>query len=318
MELFALARNPIPSGAVVGQFKAHDGVALRYARFQATRGPRQGTVCIFPGRAEFIEKYFEVIADLRRRGFSAAIMDWRGQGGSERALADHHKGHIADFAAYDRDLMTFMREIVLPDCPPPYVALAHSMGGNILLRNAGAPGSWFARMVLTSPMIELNPSQLGGPRWAARAYAELGCLVGWHTQYVHGARDWRENKMPFENNVLTSDKERYMRNRGLAEAAPELTLGGPTIGWLRAAMRSMALVSDPAYARRVGLPILFFIAGKDRIVSQAAIEDFSARIKSGTHVILADSRHEILQETDDVRGRFWAAFDAYLDIGQRV
>ena len=317
MELFALARNPVPSGAVVGQFQGHDGTAIRFARFEATRGPRQGTVCIFTGRAEFIEKYFEVIADLRRRGFATAIMDWRGQGGSARVLPDHYKGHIDDFATYDRDLTTFMREIVLPDCPPPYVAFGHSMGGNIMLRNAVAPGSWFTRMVLCSPMIELHPTQLGGPPWAVTAYCELSCLAGWGTSYVHGARDWRENKMPFENNVLTSDRERYMRNRGLVDAVPELTLGGPTIGWLRAAMRSMALVADPGFARRVGLPILFFIAGKDRIVSQAAIEDFSARIKSGTHVILADSRHEILQETDDVRGRFWAAFDAYLDIGQR-
>ncbi len=102
----------------------------------------------------------------------------------------------------------------------------------------------------------------------------------------------------------------------LVEAATHLTLGPPTIGWVRAAMRSMALIGDPAYARRVTIPVLFFIAGKDSIVSQAAIEDFSARVKSGTHVILSDARHEILQETDAVRGRFWAAFDAYMDIAQ--
>ena len=37
-----------------------------------------------------------------------------------------------------------MKDIVLPDCPPPFIALAHSMGGNVLLRNADdarAPGS---------------------------------------------------------------------------------------------------------------------------------------------------------------------------------
>ncbi len=39
-------------------------------------------------------------------------------------------------------------------------------------------------------------------------------------------------------------------------------------------------------------------------------------MKSGTHVILANARHEILQETDDVRGRFWAAFDAYMAVSE--
>jgi lysophospholipase len=172
--------------------------------------------------------------------------------------------------------------------------------------------------VLCSPMIELHPSQMGVPIWAARLYAEAGCLAGLSNSSVYRGRDWRENKIPFENNLLTFDRERYMRNRGFVEASPQLTLGPPTVGWLRAAMRSMALVGDPSFARGVTMPILFFIAGKDVIVSQSAIEDFSARMKSGTHVILADARHEILQETDDVRGRFWATFDAFMNIGQKA
>ena len=33
-----------------------------------------------------IEKYFEVVGELRRRGFAVAVLDWRGQGGSSRLL----------------------------------------------------------------------------------------------------------------------------------------------------------------------------------------------------------------------------------------
>ena len=75
MELFALARNPVPSGAVVGSFAAYDGNPLRFARFEATRGPRRGTIVLVSGFTEFIEKYFEIIADLRRRGYAVAAMD---------------------------------------------------------------------------------------------------------------------------------------------------------------------------------------------------------------------------------------------------
>src|SRR6516165_1907694 len=134
MRLIALARNPVPSGALVGTFKGHDGAALRFARWETTRTPRRGTVCVFTGRGEFIEKYFEVVADLRRRGYAVAIMDWRGQGGSGRALSNPSKGYVRSFAEYDQDLTNFMKEIVLPDCQPPFIALAHSMGGHILLR----------------------------------------------------------------------------------------------------------------------------------------------------------------------------------------
>lgn len=318
MELFALARNPVPSGAVSGTFAGYDGKPLRFARFAATRGPKRGTVVLVSGFTEFIEKYFEMMADLRRRGFAVAMMDWRGQGGSHRAVTVEQRGHIRAFSEHEQDLACFMREIVLPDCPPPYVALGHSMGAHVILRSAARPGSWFDRMVLTSPMIALTKAQLGMPRQIVRAIVETACLAGLQNQPVPGVKDWREASVDFESNRLTSDRERYSRSRALIEAAPHLTVGVPTLGWLRAAMRSMAEISDPAFARAITLPALFFIAGKDEIVEPAAIEDFSARMKSGTHVVLANAKHEIMQEQEAIRGRFWAAFDAYMDIGQTV
>src|SRR4026207_1372149 len=109
MDLVALAKNPVPSGATTGTFKGVGGVDVRVARWAPTRGPRRGTVCLFQGRGEYIEKYFEVIADLRRRGFSVATMDWRGQGGSSRPLANPLKGHVSSFSEYDRDLLLFMK-----------------------------------------------------------------------------------------------------------------------------------------------------------------------------------------------------------------
>ena len=94
---------------------------------------RHGTSRLFPGRAEFIEKYFEVVRDLRARGFAVAILDWRGQGLSESRAAECPQGHVHDFAEFDRDLETFVKEVVLPDCPPPHFALGHSMGAAVLI-----------------------------------------------------------------------------------------------------------------------------------------------------------------------------------------
>ena len=97
----------------------------------------------------------EVIGRLINRGFAVATLDWRGQGGSERALSDPRKGHVGDFSEYERDVEALMNEVVLPDCPPPYYALAHSMGGAVMLRLAHAGKRWFDRMVLLAPMIAL-------------------------------------------------------------------------------------------------------------------------------------------------------------------
>jgi lysophospholipase len=314
MQLVSLGTNPTPSGGAVGSFSPDDGVDVRFATFPATRGPRRGTVCVLPGRGEFIEKYFEVIAELRRRGFMVAILDWRGQGGSTRPLADKSRHHVASFAAYDRDLARFMRDVVLPDCPPPYVALAHSMGGNILLRHAVDPGSWFERMVLCAPMIEIAQERIKLPLAVARTYAETVSLIGGATFYVRGGSGLATETLEFKGNLLTSDQHRYERNREILRAAPELGIGSPTIGWFRGALRSCAIIGASGYPRQIKVPALMFAAAKDELVSVAAIERFATELKVGTHILMPGAKHEILQETDEVRQRFWAAFDAYLGV----
>src|SRR5262245_27535708 len=154
MTLVSIPANPVPDGAVTGTLKTPDGVSIRFARFAPPPG-RKGTVCLFQGRAEFIEKYFETVRDLRARGFAVATLDWRGQGLSERMLSNPRKGYVGSFAEYDIDLHTFINEVVLPDCPPPIFALAHSMGATVLLRAARQGHRWFDRMVLLAPLIGL-------------------------------------------------------------------------------------------------------------------------------------------------------------------
>ena len=314
MNLVALSINPIPSGAQTVIFDGYDGTKLRAALWEPTRGPVRGTLCIFPGRGEYIEKYFEVVADLRRRGYAVAIMDWRGQGGSQRRLSNPRKGHVVGFTEYDRDLALFMKEVVKPQCPPPYIALGHSLGGNILLRNAQAENSPFARMILVSPMIAVHEALLRNPTALVRVYTEVAGLLGLATAYVKGGTNEPEEMLDFEDNNLTSDYVRWSRNKAVLEQAPELGLGSATIGWLRSAMRSCAMLQRHDYPKYVSVPMLMFAAGADQVVSPQAIEDFAVELKIGGLISMPGSRHEILQENDAIRQRFWAAFDAYMGV----
>lgn len=314
MSLIALAINPVPSGAVTLMFDGYDGTKLRAALWEPTRGPTKGTVCVFPGRGEYIEKYFEVVADLRRRGYAVAVLDWRGQGGSERKLANPRKGHVIGFTEYDRDASIFMRDVVMPSCPAPFIGLGHSLGGNVLLRGAQSETSVFSRMILVSPMIQIHDQQLRNPRGLVRAYSELASLAGLATAYVKGGADEPEETHDFDGNVLTSDYVRWSRNKAILEQAPDLGLGSPTVGWLRSALRSCAMLQKPDYPKYVAVPMLLFAAGSDQVISPQAIEDFAVDLKIGGHIVMPGSRHEILQENDEIRQRFWAAFDAYMGI----
>jgi lysophospholipase len=188
------------------------------------------------------------------------------------------------------------------------------MGSHIILRNIAKPGSWFERAVLVAPMIAIHPGALGFPKPLISAYATLGAAAGFGTAYVHGGSPETGYSVDFEGNNLTSDQERFQRNRQIERTAPALLLGSPTVGWLKAAMKSMKMVSDPDYPRQVRVPALIFGAGLDSIVDTPAVEKFAVTLKAGTYVLIPDAQHEILQENDDIRARFWATFDAYLNV----
>ena len=308
MKLVATPSNPVPDGAVVGNLTTADGITIRFARFEPPAG-RKGTLCVFAGHAEFIEKYFEVVRDARARGFAVAMIDWRGQGLSQRPLSDPRKGYVRDFAEYDLDLEIFMKEVVLPDCPPPYFALAHSMGGAILMRAAQQGRRWFERMVFSAPMLALA-GRAGTP--LARNTARLLRLAGFGRAYVPGGGATAWASKPFAGNLVTSDQVRYARTAAIVDAEPALGLGAPSIAWVDAAYRQMGAFAEPSFARDIRQPLLIVAAGKDKIVSTAAIEAFAPRLRSGAHLVIAGAEHELLMEQDRYRSQFWAAFDAFV------
>ncbi len=302
--------NPIPPGTVTGEIKTADNLTLRFARWPAEGTKRLGTVCLFQGRAEYIEKYFETAGQIRKRGFAVATFDWRGQGGSQRLLPNPRMGHVRTFDDYALDLKAFMEQVVLPDCPPPYYALAHSMGGLILTLVEPRARSYFERMVLLAPLYGLG--DMYQPVGAARLATKLLARLGFKKSYPPGEGDTLTDFQPFIGNVLTSDPVRFSRNGDVVRKASHLSLGSPTIGWAHAAFAAMDRALDPMFLQRIAVPILIVAAGADKIVSNIAIEQAAVRLRAGSRIVLPGAQHEILQERDPFREQFFAAFDAFI------
>jgi lysophospholipase len=308
MTLVSIPANPVPENVVTGTIKTPDGAELRFARWAPPAG-RKGTVCVFTGRSEQIEKYFETVRDLRDRGFAVAMIDWRGQGHSSRRLRDPRKGYVRDFSDYEADVETFVQQVVLPDCPPPHFALAHSMGGAVMLRVAHAGKRWFDRMVLSAPMIDLPGRATSSP---VRAFLRLLRFAGQGGRYVPGGNDALTGSESFINNPFTSDPVRYARNAAILEEDPTLGIGSPTVAWADTAIRAMHGFRASDYPSQIRQPILMLAASNDTIVSTSAIEEFAYHLRAGSHLVIAGSKHEILQEQDRYRAQFWAAFDAFV------
>ena len=287
------------------------GARLRAARFAADpAAPPRGLCILLNGQTEFIEKYFEVIDELRVRGFAVATMDWRGQGGSDRLLGDDdsRKGYVADFADYDADLAAFLEQIVAPMGTGKPIALAHSMGGHNLLRLLVRQPDAVERAVLTAPMVAV--SFRGNAAWLVALVTALQNRLGRGAGWVWGMEARDPHRMTFATQMVTSDEGRFERTQKILRAQPDLRLAGATWAWLAAAMRSMAWLKRQA--ARIRTPLLVIGAGADRIVVTQETRVFAAHLPHGRYLEIAGAGHELLMERDKFRAQWWAAVDDFL------
>lgn len=309
--LAVVPSNPVPEGARVGYFETSDRKRLRYALFPRQRDtPARGTVCLLQGRAEYIEKYFETISDFQKRGFAVAIFDWRGQGGSQRLSGTRTLGHVNAFEDYWVDLSSFHRTILLPDSPAPYYLVAHSMGGLVALNAGIRDRMMFERLFLTAPMLAIEGQPLGLAGTAA--LARVLSWVGLGRFPVGRRTDRQQSAKTYPGNPLTSDKARYLRAVEILAARPELAVGSPSIRWVAAAFRAMSEAGTDRFPGAVRIPTLMLAAARDRVVSTPAIETLGLRMRTGRHLVIAGAQHEMLMETDVIRGQVLAAFDAFV------
>jgi lysophospholipase len=281
------------------------GGRLRVAIWNAS-GTARGSVVLLGGRGEFVEKYAtEVVSELLSRGFAVLSMDWRGQGLSSRLLADQDKGHIDDFATYVADLKLFFDTVLEPATPRPVIALAHSMGGHIVLRAIAehGPGPLAAAM-LVSPMIGLTREVL--LRRVLAIVPKVRCL---DERYLFGSGPYVTVSRSFAINDLTHDERHFRFTDQWFSADPRLALGGVTIGWARQALRSMHRAHTAGYFEHIPLPIMLLSGSEDTVVDIASHEAVAARLAHVEWVLLRGARHEIMMETDPIRALFWQAFD---------
>ena len=286
-------------------FLVREGARLRYAWWNAPAAPR-GTVVLLTGRGEFIEKYAtEVVGELLARDFAVVALDWRGQGLSDRPLPDPGKGHIDNFSTYMADLRLFLETVVAPEAPRPILALCHSMGGHIVMREMAENGTGpFSAALFVSPMTALRREAM--LRSVLMIMPEVASV---EDRYLFGTGPFVLLAREFASNFVTHDERRYRFTEDWFTADPRLSLGGPTIGWSRQAIRSMAAVHAPGYLERIDIPLLLITAGEDRLIDQRSHAPLVTRLKHGEHFTIGHARHEIMMETDEIRALFWEAFD---------
>ena len=298
-----------PSGGDSFFYKTSDGVNLRIAIWNETSS--KGTILLQSGRTEFIEKYYEVIQEFVNRGFCVALMDWRGQGLSDRVAKDIRIGHVDNFSDYDSDFEEVIRKIYQDSCPKPWIVMGHSMGGCLVASSAAKNTDLFDAIILCAPMLTLQM-----PNLIKKLIHVLGFMtkIGLKEKALarpewHEDEGWREN--PFTENQVTSDPIRYERTMMLIREHQEHAIGGLTVGWVYGALKRTREMISPGWIKKIEQPLLLLNATKDKLVNPK--ENIKICSQSNTVTIEdIDGEHEILMETDLIREQAWNAIDEFL------
>ncbi|MCJ7874632.1 alpha/beta hydrolase [Phaeobacter sp. J2-8] len=298
--------NDIARGPDNGQcywLTTDDGKRIRIGHWPAVgtaEGKPLGTYLIFPGRTEYVEKYGPLAKNLTAVGYEVIAIDWRGQGLSDRMLADERVGHVDVFADYQRDVQAVLAALPKLGAPKPLYLLGHSMGGCIGLRALHNKIPVIAA-VFTGPMWGIRISTPVRP--AAWAVGWTSKILGLSHHYAPSTgADSYVATAPFEDNLLTTDRDMFDFMRDQVVTHPELQLGGPSLHWLHEALREcrqLAAMPSP------DLPCLTFIGSNERIVSVPDIQTRMSNWPGGKLEVLENGEHEVLMEAREMRARIF-------------
>ena len=287
-----------PEGGEAFWLATSDGVRIRAGVWPCPGA--KGTVLILPGRTECVEKYGRAAADLAARGYASLAIDWRGQGLADRALPDRMAGHVEDFDEYQRDYQAVLALAHGLGLPEPYYMIAHSMGGCIGLR-ALIKGAGVQAAAFSAPMWGISMAAWMRP--VAAVISQVSAWMGQGHRFAPGTSDKSYiADAAFAGNVLTTDPEmwRYMRRQILEH--PELSLAGPSLAWLNAALgecHALSLAPSPA------CPALTALGTAEKVVDPAPIHLRMARWQDGALDLYTGAEHEIMMEGPEERARFF-------------
>jgi len=283
-----------PDDGAAEWLTTRDGTRIRVGRWGMTA--TRGTVIVFPGRTEYVEKYVFFAVEMLKHGFACVSVDWRGQGLADRAAPDKTTGHVDDFDEFQHDVAAVMAHVRAAGLPEPYHILGHSMGGCIGLR-ALMDGLPVASAAFSAQMWGLVISP--GVRQFAWAFSTVGVQLGLRYSVAPGQRPIESpGILAFEDNLLTDDREQFDYFQNQIKAHPELGLGNASLGWLNAALREMR---DLARRPAPDVACATFLGAAEAIVEPRAIQTRMAGWAKGELTVLDGARHEVLLETKPAR-----------------
>ena len=282
-----------------------DGIRVRTS-FWAANDP-VGTVFVFPGRADYIEKYGGLANFCLSNNLNVIAIDWRGQGLSERLLDDKNIGHIEDFKNYQNDVEVIIKEAKDASLVKPWIIFAHSMGGLIGLRTLH-DNPVFEKVVFTSPMwgIQMPPILKSG----APIIMSLISLIGKMDTYAPTTSpETRILNEEYEFNKLTSDIQNFKLLRQQLVQYPDLQIGGPSSAWVSTALDEIKFQIGNVPP---STPALCFLGDEEEIIDNLAVREFCNKWDTCDLISMPKAKHDLLMEKEMILNSLYVELDKFI------
>lgn len=256
-----------------GSLDGVGGIRLNYRTLEVP--DPQAALMVVHGLGEHSGRYVEFAQAMTRFSFSTFSFDQRGHG-----LSEGRRGHAASFDTLLQDVDRFRREVqglMNDDCP--LFIVGHSFGGLVALRYMEEYESPARGAVIISPWLA---TALPVPHWKTKLAAVVGRVAP---------------AMPFS---VPIDATHLTHDDAIVRAYLEDPLVHHRITPRLFSEVSTAMGLVLQRSERIRVPLLFLLAGDDRIVDVQRSAAFAKSLSTPdvtTH-IYPNSYHELLNEID--------------------
>ncbi|MBX6362232.1 MAG: alpha/beta hydrolase [Gemmatimonadetes bacterium] len=256
-----------------GYVQGVGGLRLHYRTWEVPN-PR-AAIIIVHGLGEHSGRYDEFAAAMAAYGFSSYALDLRGHGSSEG-----RRGHVPRFEILLQELDRFRREVqglVDPGCP--LVLVGHSLGGLVALRYLEEYDAPFRAAVIISPWLG---TAMPVPRWKTAVAAVASRFLP---------------ALPFSTRLRGRD---LSHDQVIVDAYDSDPLVHDTITPRLFTEVSNAMDLVVQRAERLRVPLLFLLAGDDRVVDTGRSLAFARSLAAHavTVRVYPGRYHEVLNEVD--------------------
>lgn len=265
-------------------FQTRDGFRLSWVKFES---PNNGLpLLILPGKGESAFRYMELAHDLSKKGHGPIyLLEPRDQGFSQRSFPEANVIDIDSFQTYRDDLFEFMDGPLKSELSPELMQrlgiLAHSMNGTVVNLALQMRPHLAQKIVLESPMIELNTHST-----ILNTFHEKPAKMLAHFACLFGCSNFHFSTMTSPYSTDPKNLDHARRAIGyLQEAQNNIASTDVTIRWVQEALQATELIqpqTDDSSA-----DTLIFSGQFDNVVNNHAIYDYACASKNCSLIQLA-------------------------------